>query len=248
MAALEECLGQVGRPALGRIGIGFGGPVDYARGVILTSHHVSQWDGYPLRQKLAAQFGAAVRLDNDANVGALGEAMYGAGRGHANLVYVNVGTGIGAGLVLDGRIYRGANGLAGELGHVTVDDGPAARPCACGKRGCLEVYASGRAIGGPEVARRAQAGDEGAQSRLRDAALALARALGASTNLLNPSAIVVGGGVAEAGELLLGPLRAALARELMPGMPAPAVSPAALEYDAGVIGALALASADSSAD
>jgi predicted NBD/HSP70 family sugar kinase len=244
LAALEECLQEVGSAALKRIGVGFGGPVDYARGVILTSHHVSQWDGYPLRQELAARFGAAVRLDNDANVGALGEARYGAGRGHANLVYVNAGTGIGAGLVLGGRIYRGANGLAGELGHVTVDDGPEARPCACGKRGCLEAYASGRAIGGPEVTRRAKAGDEGAQGRLRDAVRALARALGAATNLLNPSAIVVGGGVAEAGELLLGPLRTALARELMPDMPAPAVVPAALGYDAGVIGALALASED----
>lgn len=223
------------------IGVGFGGPVDVAHGVILRSHHVSAWDGFPLRETLTARFGAPVTLDNDANAGALGEARFGAGRGHQQLLYVNVGTGIGAGIIVDGRIHRGAHGLAGEIGHVTVfRDG---RRCDCGKRGCLEAYASGRAIGGPDVTRAASGGDAGARQKLDDAARWLAIGIGAAVNVLNPSAVIVGGGVSEAGELLLGPLRRYLAGELMPGMPAPLVLKAALGYDAGVIGALALACA-----
>lgn len=213
--------------------------MDFERGLILRSHHVFEWDGFPLRERLGERFGASVVIDNDANTGALGEARFGAGRGHRHLLYVNVGTGIGAGVVLNGRLYRGADGLAGEIGHVTVARN--GRSCACGKRGCLEAYASGRAIGGPEVTRAAAAGDASARGRLDDAARWLALALGGAANVLNPSALILGGGVSEAGELLLAPLRIHLATHLMPGLPAPTVVRASLGYDAGVIGALALA-------
>ncbi|HEU5317140.1 MAG TPA: ROK family protein, partial [Chloroflexota bacterium] len=98
--ALRGCCDELGMTAPAAAGVGFGGPVDYARGQILRSHHVSAWDGYPLRAELAAALGCPVTLENDANAGALGEARFGAGRGHRHLVYVNVGTGIGAGLVL----------------------------------------------------------------------------------------------------------------------------------------------------
>ena len=232
-----------GRPA--RIGVGFGGPVDFERGVILRSHHVSAWDGFPLRERLGERFGSPVALDNDANVGALGEARFGAGRGHPHLLYVNVGTGIGAGVIAGGRIYRGAHGLAGEIGHVTVER--EGRQCPCGKRGCLEAYASGRAIGGPDVTRAAAAGDANSRRQIQEAARWLAAGIGAAVNVLNPSAVIVGGGVSDAGELLLGPQRAHQAGELMPGLPVPAVLKAALGYDAGVIGALALASEASEA-
>ena len=130
---------------LAGIGVGFGGPVDQRRGIVVDSHHVAGWTGFPLRDTLANTFGAPVALDNDANAAALGEARFGAGRGHADVLYVNVGTGIGAGLVLGGHLYHGAHGMAGEIGHITVlPDGP---PCDCGKRGCLEAIASGRSIG-----------------------------------------------------------------------------------------------------
>ena len=205
----------------------------------MRSHHVSEWDGFPLRTQLRERFGAPVLLDNDANAGALGEARFGAGRGHQHLFYVNVGTGIGAGVIADGRIYRGADGLAGEIGHVAVDRN--GRQCSCGKRGCLEAYASGRAIGGPEVTQAASKGEASALEVLSDAARWLAIAIGGAVNVLNPSAVIVGGEVSEAGELLLAPLRAHLSSELMPGMPMPQVLRASLGYDAGVIGALALA-------
>ena len=238
-AAGERALTAVGAERPAAIGVGFGGPVDVEHGVILRSHHVSAWDDFPLRETFTARFGAPVTLDNDANAGALGEARFGAGCEHKQLFYVNVGTGIGAGVIVDGRIYHGAHGLAGEIGHVTVvRDG---RRCDCGKRGCLEAYASGRAIGGPDVTRAASEGDAGARQTLDDAARWLAIATGAAVNVLNPSAVIVGGGVSEAGELLLAPLRRYLAAELMPGLPAPHVLKAALGYDAGVIGALALA-------
>ena len=219
--------------------------MDFARGAILRSHHVSAWDEFPLRKHLGERFGAPVALDNDANVGALGEARRGAGRGHRHLLYVNVGTGIGAGVILDGHIYRGAHGLAGEIGHITVER--YGRLCACGKRGCLEAYASGRAIGGPAVTRAAAKGDDAGRAQLSEAARWLAAGIGAAVNALNPSAVIVGGGVSDAGELLLAPLRASLREELMPGMPAPAVLQAALGYAAGVTGALALAIEDQTA-
>ena len=238
-AAVARTLAATGLDRATGIGVGFGGPVDVERGVILRSHHVSAWDDFPLRETLRERFGTPVALDNDANAGALGEARFGAGQGHRHVLYVNVGTGIGAGVILDGRIYHGAHGLAGEIGHVTVERN--GRLCDCGKRGCLEAYASGRAIGGPEVTRAAAEGDPAALRRIDDTARWLAAGIGAAVNVLNPSAVVLGGGVSEAGELLLAPLRSHLEAELMPGMPAPEVLPAALGYDAGVIGALALA-------
>jgi glucokinase len=265
-AALDSAIAEAGPPVQG-IGIGFGGPVDHARGQIVRSHHVPAWEGFPLRDVLSERYRAPTVLDNDANAAALGEARFGAGKGFPNLVYVNVGTGIGAGLVLAGRLYRGAHGLAGELGDVTVvPDGAA---CACGKRGCLEAYASGRALGrrareavaadpaggalllrlagsaaaveGPHVVGAARAGDALATRLLDETADHLGAALATAVGLLDPDAIVLGGGVATAGEVLFGPLRRALARQLLPGAPAPPVLGAALGYDAGVVGAAALA-------
>ena len=207
-------------------------------------------------------------MDNDANAAALGEALFGAGRGHHDLLYVNVGTGIGAGLIFNGRLHHGRHGLAGEIGHVTVV--PGGPECACGKRGCLEAFASGRSLGrrgreaaaadpqggarlvalaggqveaiqGPHVIQAAAAGDPLAARLVEDTAGYLGLALGNAANLLDPGLIVLGGGLSEAGDVLFTPLQGAVRRHLLPGAPGPPVVPAALGYDAGIAGALALA-------
>ncbi len=145
-------------------GVSFGGPVDATRGLVRLSHHVPGWENTPLRDQLQAEFGVPAAVDNDANVAALGEWRLGAGQGCASMLYVTVSTGIGGGWVLGGRIYGGADGMAGEIGHVVVRPGGAA--CVCGKRGCLEVEACGRGIAAKAQAWVADEGrgtkDEGA--------------------------------------------------------------------------------------
>jgi glucokinase len=123
------------------VGVSFGGPVDYVAGLVRRSDHVPGWANLPLRERLAAAFGCPVAVDNDANVAALGEHRFGAGRGVADLMYVTVSTGVGGGWILGGRPWRGHEGLAGEIGHTVVD--PAGPLCLCGKRGCVERLASG---------------------------------------------------------------------------------------------------------
>lgn len=123
------------------IGVSFGGPVDYAPGFVRRSDHVPGWADFPLRDRLAAEFGCPVAVDNDANVAALGEHRFGAGRGVADMMYVTVSTGVGGGWILGGRPWRGHAGMAGEIGHTVAD--PAGPLCLCGKRGCVERLASG---------------------------------------------------------------------------------------------------------
>ena len=129
---------------LAAIGVSFGGPVDAARGLVRLSHHVPGWEEIPLADQLQAELGAPAAVDNDANVAALGEWRFGAGQGTESLLYVTISTGIGGGWVLGGRIWGGADGMAGEIGHMIVRPGGAA--CDCGRRGCLEAEACGRAI------------------------------------------------------------------------------------------------------
>ena len=120
----------------GCCGVGFGGPVNFAEQRVFRSTHVGGWSGFPLRDELARTLGLPVIMDNDANVGALGEAKYGAGRGLASVFYMTLSTGIGGGIYIDGKIWRGADSYAGELGHLTIrPDGP---ECLCGARGCFE--------------------------------------------------------------------------------------------------------------
>ena len=142
LAAMTRMASEVlaGR-APAAVGVSFGGPVDYATGIVRLSHHVRGWENFPLRERLAAEFGAPAVVDNDANVAALGEHRFGAGRGVDDLLYVTVSTGVGGGWVLGGRVWRGHAGMAGEIGHTIVDlDGPL---CLCGNRGCVERLASG---------------------------------------------------------------------------------------------------------
>lgn len=259
------------RPAA--IGVSFGGPVDAGAGRVRLSHHVPGWQNFPLREFFQSRFDAPAAVDNDANVAALGEWRFGAGRDGArrvaSLLYVTVSTGVGGGWVLGGRIYRGADGLAGEIGHVVVQpDGP---PCVCGRRGCVEALAAGpnlarrareRLMAAPEagqrlrelaggdlaaltaehVARAAQAGDDLAWGVLAEAARALGQGLGAAITLMNPERIALGGGVAKSGEGYWQAVREA-ARASALGMPPMRVDivPAALGDDAPLWGAIALA-------
>lgn len=259
--SLLEEIGKRRRPAA--VGIGFGGPVDAAAGVIRRSHHVKGWAGRPLAKVFSEAFGLPAYLDNDANAAALAEALFGSGRGADPVLYVNVGTGIGGGLVVGGRVYRGAHFNAGEIGHlVLVPDGP---KCPCGKRGCLEALASGDAIGrmarergdigalkgsalaaarpltGQVVGEYAGRGDEVARGIVAQAGEYLGWALALSVNLLDPQVVVVGGGVSALGDLYLGPARRRFRQLAMKWVQGVKIVPAALGYDAGVIGAAAVA-------
>ena len=211
-------------------GISFGGPVDYRRQQV-SSMHVSGWEHFGLSQWVEDTFSLRCRVDNDANAGALGEFHYGAGRGTESMLYLTISTGIGGGVICGGRVHRGKDSMAGELGHIRVSDSGAL--CSCGARGCLETVASGTAIelrargfarrkpemmartvelaGGNQITaecvfRAAAEGEEGAQLIVREAAQALARALLIAIRILNPDVIILGGGVALSGPLLLDPV------------------------------------------
>ncbi|MCS7264710.1 MAG: ROK family protein [Armatimonadetes bacterium] len=235
------------------IGVGFGGPVDFERGVVYLSHHVHGWENFPLRAELEKRFGIATFVDNDANAGTLGEWMFGAGKGINDLLYVNIGTGIGGGIISGGSLVRGWKNLAGEIGHMTVNpNGPV---CNCGRKGCLEALASGEAIGregtkrfgrtmkSEEVFQLADQDNEIAKQIIAEAVEALAFAIGAAANLFNPKRVILGGGVGEAPEhLLIEPLKALLPRYTLPqSSEGLEIVRAQLGYDAGIMGAIALA-------
>ncbi len=232
-------------------GIGFGGPVDTRSGLVRRSFLSTGWDGLPLGRLLAERLGLPTWLANDADAAGLGEARFGAGRGARSMLYVNVGTGIGGAVLLEGRLHLGETSSAGEIGHMVLDrSGPV---CECGRRGCLQALASGTAIArmgrevagrevtGHEVGEAAQAGDAAARAVLDEAAGWLGLGLANAAQLLDPERIIIGGGVAELGEILFSPVRAAYrANTLGPAADTPVV-PAELGYDAGVIGAATLA-------
>jgi glucokinase len=236
-----------------RIGVGFGGPVDFDEGIVLLSHHVAGWEGMPLRHELKTRFRTPVVVDNDANAGTLGEWKFGAGLGFSDLLYVNIGTGIGGGIISHGRLLRGAQNLAGEIGHLIVArDGPV---CSCGKRGCLESFASGDAIArrGSEALGKsldsrgvfALAADRNADALrvVADVVEDLAHGIGAAVSLMNPSVVIIGGGLSEApAHLFHEPLRRAIPRYCLDEAARHLhVEAAQLRYEAGVMGAVALA-------
>jgi glucokinase len=219
-------------------GIGFGGPVDFERQRVILSTHVDGWRDFDLPGHLTNLLGFVPIIDNDANAGALGEALYGAGRGHRPLFYLTLSTGIGGGLVSNDTVYRGADSYAGEIGHLTIR--PGGPECLCGSRGCLERMCSGlwleRDHGRP------------ASELLRDPefvkryAVDLALGLKAAIMLLNPARIVIGGGIAKAGDRLFLPLRAELRSQITAWSRARIdVVPAELGDDSILWGAMALA-------
>lgn len=221
-----------------RCGIGFGGPVDFPTQTVTLSTHVGGWTGYPLVERIERLTGAPVVMDNDANTGALGEALYGAGVGADPLFYMTLSTGIGGGIVIGRTVYRGADSYAGEIGHLNVaPDGP---DCLCGSHGCYERMCCGlwleRDYGKPakELLQNAQF--------VERYVVHLARGLKAALMLLNPARIVIGGGISKAGDALFVPLRAELGRQMTAWSRARRdVVPADLGDDSVLWGALALA-------
>jgi glucokinase len=222
---------------LERCGIGFGGPVDFASQRVFKSTHVGGWSDYPLRDELARMLEIPVIMDNDANAGALGEANYGAGRGYPSIFYMTLSTGIGGGIYLAGKVWRGADSYAGELGHVTIrPDGP---ECLCGARGCFERMCSGLWLEN-DYGKPAQALMQDARF-VRRYVVDLALGLKACIMIVNPARIVIGGGIGKAGEALFGPLRAELRRQITDWSAARIdVVPAELADDSVLYGALAL--------
>jgi glucokinase len=247
------------------VGIGSPGPLDRAKGIVIVTPNLG-WKNFPLRDEISERVKLEATLDNDANCATLGEFWCGAAVGGRNVVGMTLGTGIGGGLILEGKLYHGASDVAGEIGHTTIDF--AGRRCKCGNYGCLEAYASGPAIA--DRAREALGGDEGEsilnamvdgdQSKItaqtvyeaskrgdsiaREVVRETARFLGAGVsnllNIFNPDTVVLAGGVTQAGDALFQPLRAEVRRRAFrPAVQACRIVPGALPLSAGVVGAIA---------
>lgn len=246
---------------IGSIGITFGGFA--ANNQIIKSLHVAGWDNFPLHQHLQQHFGnVPVYLANDANAVALSEWKFGAGRGSRAMLFVTVSTGVGGGLVLDGKLYEGMNGIAGEIGHVKAiaDNGPA---CTCGRYGCVESISSGlsmvkyahRLLEMPDtqsvlrhmpnftardINDSAHQGDELAIQVLRTGARYLGIAVGSTINLFDLDCVVIGGGVSRADNLWWESLRAAINETILPWRPEVSIKQSQLGTHEGIWGAIAL--------
>src|SRR3954454_6842554 len=218
--ALEEA--EVSRDEVVGIGLGLPGPVHRPSGELGNSTILPGWAGTRAAEAVAEALELPVEVENDANLGALGEWMWGAGRGAAHLAYVKASTGIGAGFIVAGTPYVGAGGTAGELGHTVV--APGGPICRCGNRGCLETLAGAPAVLGwlrdvhgeqltlHDAVTHALKGDAGCARAIADAGAAIGTAVATLCNLFNPHRVVVGGDLGSAGEFLLGPLRESLLR------------------------------------
>jgi glucokinase len=248
------------------VGVGCAGHINCDCGVVLTNSNLPDWDRHPLRDTLQERLKLPVLLDNDANCAAWGEFRYGAGRGSRHMCYLTFSTGCGMGIIIDGRLYRGAIGTAGEIGHTVVNpEGPL---CSCGKRGCLMSYACGMALDqmardclscgedtllrslcgdcpdhvqAEKIAEAARQGDPVALRLLNTAGTYFGIGLATVVQILNPDTIVIGGGLAHIGPLLLDPCIKALNENIHPVLVDSArIVLSELWDDAGVIGAGAL--------
>jgi len=256
-ALLTRVLAEARLDAAGLTGVGCGcgGPMEWPAGRV-SPLNIPAWRGFPLRERLAGRFaGLPVRLHNDAVCMAAGEHWRGAGRGRRTMLGMVVSTGVGGGLVLDGRLINGATGNAGHIGHVVVD--PEGPPCVCGGRGCVEAIARGPALAGwaqaqgwrpgqPQVTARDLANDAAhghpvALTAMKRAGRALGIAVASATHLCDLEVVAVGGGLSQAGSLLFGPLEEALRAHIgLDFARGVRVVPAALGQSAGMIGAAAL--------
>ena len=233
------------------VGMGLAAPINTATGDLEADGILPGWRGIRPVSEMEARLGMPVALENDANLGALGEEAFGAARGVDDLVYIRLSAGIGAGLILSGQPYHGFGGVAGEVGHVLSD--PSGPICRCGNRGCLEAVASPvavaalleRSLGQPiTVARLLELvaeGDRAARGAVAEAGEAVGRATSMLVNVLNPELVVVGGDLAQAGEVLLAPIRAEIERHsVLPAASAVRVTAGMLGARAEVLGAAAL--------
>jgi glucokinase len=274
VAAIEEAITRVvvelsGRHPVEAVGIGAAGYIDKSRSLVMFAPNPA-WGDLDLRAEIEARVDLPVIVENDANAAAWGEFRFGAGEDVDDLLLITVGTGVGGGVVLDGRLHRGGFGVGGEVGHMRVV--PHGAPCGCGNHGCLEAYGSGSAlvrearaaavggsllarplldraggdpaaITGPMITECAQAGDPFAVEQLAELGRWLGEGVASLAAVLDPAAVVVGGGVSAAGDLLLDPIRASFARELTGRghRPLAEVRLARLGNRAGLIGAADLA-------
>ncbi|MGW4777628.1 ROK family transcriptional regulator [Streptomyces filamentosus] len=241
----------IGRDKVIGVGLGVPGPIDVSSGTLGSTSILPGWSGINPAEELSARLGVPVHVDNDANLGALGELVWGSGRGVRDLAYIKVASGVGAGLVIDGRVYRGPGGTAGEIGHITLDEsGPV---CRCGNRGCLETFTAARYVlpllwpsHGPDltlerVVQLAREGDPGCRRVVADVGRHIGSGVANLCNLLNPSRVVLGGDLAEAGELVLSPIRDSVGRYAIPSAARQlSLVQGALGGRAEVLGALAL--------
>ncbi len=252
------------RAQIAGVGIGSPGPLDREKGLVIVTPNLG-WKDFPLRDRVGDQVHLPATLDNDANCATLGEWWLGSARGGRNVVGFTLGTGIGGGLIVDGRLYHGASDVAGEIGHMTIEAN--GRRCGCGNYGCLEAYASGPAIamrarealsnGEPStlralcggdllkltaatVYRASETGDTVASDVVRETARFLAIGVANILNVFNPDVVVLAGGVAKAGDSLFVPLRAEVRRRAFkPAVDACRIVPGALDGSAGMVGAVA---------
>ena len=226
---IAGCVEQLkaGLPAgqrLAGIGVCCPGPLDHQRGMVLDPPNMTGWVNVPFQEMLEERFGLPAPIEHDAKAAALGEFHFGAGRDVNDMIYVVVGTGVGAAIIIDGQLYRGANNLAGEVGHITVDmNGPA---CSCGSNGCVEVYTAGPDLvdryrdamagspiklrpdaGGKDIADLAAQGDARAIQVFEQAGQALGVGIATMAHLFDISTYIIGGSVVQAGDLLLNPTR-----------------------------------------
>jgi glucokinase-like ROK family protein len=265
---LSELLEEQGasRHEVRAIGVGVPGPVEQASGLLRSPPIMPGWDRFPIRDAFAGEYAAPVFVDNDVNVMALGEHWGGVGKGVDNLLFVKIGTGIGGGIIADRSLYRGTQGCAGDIGHICVDpEGPV---CSCGNRGCLEAMAAAPAIASKaercareglsanlsgvleergelsakDVGEAASVGDYHALEIIRESGRIVGRVLATLVSTLNPSLIVIGGGVANIGHSLLAEIRSTVYRRSLPlatrNLP---IVLSELDETAGVVGASVLA-------
>jgi len=265
-ATIAQTIAETGatRADFAGIGIGAPGPLDRETGVVLITPNLG-WTDYPLRDRIADAVGLPAALDNDANCATLGEWWIGAARGAQHAIGLTIGTGIGGGLILNGALYHGASGIAGEIGHTSIDAN--GRRCKCGNYGCLEAYASGPAIavrarealdGGENsllpslvdgdldritahtVYDAAERGDQLALGVVRATAGFLGTGIANLLNIFNPEVVVIAGGVTQAGDALFEPLRAEVRRRAFkPAVAVCRIVPGELPGTAGVAGAVA---------
>ncbi|MBE0643294.1 MAG: ROK family protein [Bacteroidetes bacterium] len=270
ISQIDECIGELLAHVEARdvegIGVGVPGAIDLENGVVYYPPNLPGWGEVPLADILSRKWDIPVRLDNDANCAALGEAHFGAGRQREHFVGLTLGTGVGAGIIIGGRIYHGQRGFAGEFGHITINsDGPL---CNCGNHGCVEAYVGihymmreaipllradmngllyQRAIANPEslmpvdLSEAAQQGDTTSRDILRDTGKRLGIAIASAANLLDITTFLIGGGIAAAGDPLFeGIIESAIARVLKVHRDSLTILPAELGNDAGMLGAASL--------